>query len=181
MATFIPIIAYNWNEAKYYTYAGWPKFIPWNENGLEHEGVPMMKCEHIEPGHAMKHHLKQCFCALPPIGRDEAIEKLFDRHGNLRKNVKKVKSFNEDFQKIGRSLRKIETLYPSNRRDVVATLRAIADEIERGTFPGVREAAVVTLGDKVDVFHLGEGDATTTHLLLACGMRKLENGVLNNC
>lgn len=72
----------------------------------------------------------------------------------------------------------VVTVYPSNRRDVVATLRAIADEVEAGKFGTVDQVALVLHGETVEVFGIGDTSGSGVHLLLACGQRKLENGVL---
>lgn len=72
----------------------------------------------------------------------------------------------------------VETLYESNSRDVVATLRLIASEIESGEYGDVHEAALVLHGNGLYVFGLGKNDGGTTHLLLTCGARKIENSVL---
>lgn len=50
----------------------------------------------------------------------------------------------------------VVSLYPSNFRDVPATLRQIADQIEKGQFGEVGSTAVVILRDTMDVFGLGE-------------------------
>jgi hypothetical protein len=44
----------------------------------------------------------------------------------------------------------------SSRRDTVAELRRIATEIERGVYGAVGSAALVILGDKMEVFAMGE-------------------------
>lgn len=72
----------------------------------------------------------------------------------------------------------LATIYSSNSRDVVKTLRVIADEIEAGKFGNVDQVALVLHGETVEVFALGDARGSETHLLLACGQRKLENGVL---
>lgn len=48
------------------------------------------------------------------------------------------------------------TLYPSNFRDPVATLRAVADEIEAGKYGRVEGVGMVLLGDTLEVFGIGE-------------------------
>lgn len=76
------------------------------------------------------------------------------------------------------TLEVVKTIYASNGRDIAATLRAIADQIEAGQFGDINQAALVLHGPTVEVFRLGVGTASDTHLLLACGQRQLENGVL---
>lgn len=73
---------------------------------------------------------------------------------------------------------KIVELYPSNYRDPVAGLRAIADEIEQGVFGGVSNVAVVVLGDEMHVHGLGaESDAPAIALLLHAGFMRLSRAV----
>lgn len=66
------------------------------------------------------------------------------------------------------------TLRDYSLRDIPATLRQIADQIERGDFPNAAQCAVVVSGEVIDVCLCGEthsaGDA---HMLLAAGMQKL--------
>lgn len=73
---------------------------------------------------------------------------------------------------------KVLTLRQSNFRDVPATLRSIADSIENGDFGEVLQMALVLQGSELNVFHAGQGDAESAHLLLACGQRKFEHAVL---
>ncbi len=64
----------------------------------------------------------------------------------------------------------VETLYESNMRDIPATMRYVADQIEAGEFGHVGEAAFVLMGDKVEVFGWGEiQDGCTTAVLLQAG------------
>jgi hypothetical protein len=67
-------------------------------------------------------------------------------------------------------------IYESNFRDIAKTLRKIADQIEEAG--DVDQLALVTHGSTVEVYALGNGGACDCHMLLACGQRKLENGVL---
>jgi hypothetical protein len=52
-------------------------------------------------------------------------------------------------------LTEIVTLYKSNMRDPVATLRAIADAIEAGKHGGVGCVAVALMGDTFEIFGMG--------------------------
>ncbi len=76
---------------------------------------------------------------------------------------------------------KVITLQSSNFRDVPQTLRNIADGIESGDYGDVLQMALVLQGSRLDVFHAGQGDAESAHLLLACGQRKFEHAVLAAC
>jgi hypothetical protein len=51
---------------------------------------------------------------------------------------------------------KIVTLYESNFRDPVATLRAIADGVEAGKYGDVASVGIVVLGNTMEVFGGGE-------------------------
>jgi len=73
---------------------------------------------------------------------------------------------------------KVVELYPSNRRDPAATLRAIAQEIEDGVYGGVGTVALVLLGDTMEVFAMGEdSEAPTAALLLHAGFTRLSNSL----
>lgn len=73
---------------------------------------------------------------------------------------------------------KVVTLKDSNYRDSVATLRKIADEIEAGDFGGVGCAAVVLLGDTMEVFGMGpDSEAPAVALLLHAGFLRLAGAV----
>ena len=73
----------------------------------------------------------------------------------------------------------VKTLYKQNARDIPATLRTIANQIEAGDFQGANEAVLVLSGEALDVFGIGDADAGGAHILLSCAMRKLENAVLS--
>ncbi|MND20873.1 hypothetical protein D3C76_47890 [compost metagenome] len=74
-----------------------------------------------------------------------------------------------------RQLAEVVTLYDSNYRDVPATLRRIADMIEHGNLAGAKEAALVVMAPAgLEVFGLGDADATGAHYLLCCGAAKLQ-------
>ena len=76
---------------------------------------------------------------------------------------------------------KVIELTKSNFRDIPATLRRIADDIEAGNFERVEDIAVVVQGDQLNVFHAGRGDVGSAFMLLACAQRKLEHAVLSQC
>lgn len=68
----------------------------------------------------------------------------------------------------------IVELYPSNFRDVPATLRVVADDIEAGKYGTVGELALVLMGDAVEVFGMGpEACGTSTVCLLQAGALRI--------
>lgn len=72
----------------------------------------------------------------------------------------------------------VHVLYESNHRDVVKTLRAIADQIEEGKFGAVGSAGVVILGDTLEVFGMGEdSEAPSVGLLLHAGFLRLSKAL----
>lgn len=74
---------------------------------------------------------------------------------------------------------KVVALFESNRRDVSATLRAIADEIDAGKYGEVRQFAAVIDGAGVQVFGSGEDDNIKAAIgLLQVGAQCLVNTVL---
>ncbi len=73
----------------------------------------------------------------------------------------------------------VTQIYESNHRDVVATLRAVADSIENQIYGDIAQVAIVTQGRSIEVFHAGLGDAETAHMLLAVGQLKLTKAVLD--
>lgn len=73
---------------------------------------------------------------------------------------------------------KVVSLYETNFRDPVAALRRIADEMEAGDYGAVGSAAVVLLGDTMEVFGMGEdSEAPSTALLLHAGFMRLSKSV----
>lgn len=73
---------------------------------------------------------------------------------------------------------KVTVLYPFNHRDAPATLRAIADEIERGTHGDVGTVSVVVLGAQMRVFGCGpEATPADVALLLHAGFSYLSRAV----
>lgn len=79
------------------------------------------------------------------------------------------------------ALAEVKTLYESNRVDVPASLRLIADEIERGDLGEIGTCAVVVMGSSLEVFGLGPDSAgPTIHLVLHAGANKLQHGLLEH-
>ena len=75
----------------------------------------------------------------------------------------------------------VKTLYESNFRDVPATLRRIADEIEAGSYGEVGCAGLVLLGDSLEVFGMGpDSEAPSVALVLNAGAMKLTMPVLHH-
>ena len=72
----------------------------------------------------------------------------------------------------------VVTLRESNYRQVVPTLRAIADEIERGEHGEVSCAALVVFGDELKVFGAGpDSEAPTVALLLHAGFNSFSRAI----
>lgn len=70
---------------------------------------------------------------------------------------------------------KIVELQSHNFRDIPATLRQIADDIEAGKCGEVRSVALVRdNGEEISVHGLGECSAAEAYMLLGVGMRELE-------
>lgn len=68
----------------------------------------------------------------------------------------------------------VVVLHEHNYRQAAPTLRAIADEIERGELGKVGCVVVALLGDQLEVFAAGpEADATSAACLLQAGANKL--------
>lgn len=75
----------------------------------------------------------------------------------------------------------VKTLYESNFRDVPATLRRIADEIEAGSYGDVGCAGLVLLGGSLEVFGMGpDSEAPSVALVLNAGAMKLTMPVLHH-
>jgi hypothetical protein len=73
---------------------------------------------------------------------------------------------------------KVVTLHESNYRDPVATLRAIADDIEKGKYGPVGCVAVCVLGDTMEVHGMGEdSEAPSVAMLLNAGFMRLSRAV----
>lgn len=78
------------------------------------------------------------------------------------------------------NLAEVVTIYDRNFRNVVSTLRTIATEIEQGKYGAVDEAALVIVGNKLEVFGFGNGfSGDSAHLLLSAGAQKLSQAVLD--
>lgn len=75
---------------------------------------------------------------------------------------------------------KVIPLQESNYRDIVATLRLIANQIEKGEYGNVNDCALILQGAELDIFHMGAGNVETAHLLFACAQRKLELAVIDH-
>lgn len=70
------------------------------------------------------------------------------------------------------------TLYETNFREPVATLRKIADEIERGEYGEVGCLAVALLGDTFEVFGAGvDSDGPAVSTLLQAGVTRIVNSI----
>lgn len=69
----------------------------------------------------------------------------------------------------------------TNLHDVAATLREIANGIDRGDFGRAHGCVVVLEADALDVFYAGTGEAgPRAHLLLHTGAAKMLAGVLSD-
>ena len=75
----------------------------------------------------------------------------------------------------------VKTIYESNFRDVPATLRRIADEIEAGNYGEVSCVGLALLGDSLEVFGIGpDSEAPSVALVLKAGVMKLTMPVLHH-
>ena len=69
---------------------------------------------------------------------------------------------------------KVVELYPTNFRDVVATLRTIADEVERGDFGEVKCCAIAMRGTRLNIFSCGpDADVSSAAIVLMAGANRL--------
>ena len=76
---------------------------------------------------------------------------------------------------------KVVGIYESNYREVVPTLRKIAQQIEDGVFGEVGCLSLVLLGDTLEVFAMGaDSSAPSAALVLHAGVNKLSNSLLNH-
>lgn len=72
----------------------------------------------------------------------------------------------------------IVSLYSSNFQDVAATLREIADQVERGEFGEVESAGLVLLGDTLEVFGFGpKSDGLTTGMILHAALGRISRAI----
>lgn len=70
------------------------------------------------------------------------------------------------------------TLYESNMRNPVATLRKIADQIEAGKYGSVGCLGLVLLGDTMEVFGAGEdSEGPSVAVLLHAGFTRISNAI----
>lgn len=75
----------------------------------------------------------------------------------------------------------IHTIYNSNSRDHVATLRKIANQIEAGDYGEVGCVGLVLLGDRMEVFGMGaDSDAPSVGLLLHAGFSLMSDAIKNH-
>lgn len=73
---------------------------------------------------------------------------------------------------------KVVTIYESNYRDPVATLRQIADQIEAGKFGAVGCVGLVLMGDTMEIFGAGaKSDGAEVALLLNAGVLRLTKAI----
>ena len=76
---------------------------------------------------------------------------------------------------------KVVELYDTNFRDVVTTLRGIADDIEADKFGPVGCVALVLLGDTLEVFGMGpDSEAPSVGMMLNAGALKLTKAFLDH-
>ena len=76
---------------------------------------------------------------------------------------------------------KVVTLQESNFRDPSATLRVIADNIEKGEYGNVGCVGVVLLGDTVEVFGMGsDSEPPSVALLLNAGVMRLTKSIADH-
>lgn len=72
----------------------------------------------------------------------------------------------------------VHTLYNSNSRDPVATLRKIADQIEAGDYGEVGAVGLVLLGNRMEVFGMGSDcEAPSIALLLHAGFSRMSDAI----
>jgi hypothetical protein len=74
----------------------------------------------------------------------------------------------------------LRVIHETNLKDVAATLRNIATEIEAGTYGKPQGCVLVLDADDLGVFYMGLGEAApNAHLLLAAGGAKMLRAVLD--
>lgn len=70
------------------------------------------------------------------------------------------------------------TLYKTNMRDPVASLRKIADDIEAGEYGEVGAVGVVLLGDTMECFGIGpDSEAPSIALLFHAALSRMSNAI----
>lgn len=76
---------------------------------------------------------------------------------------------------------KVVELYDTNFRDVVTTLRGIADDIEADKYGPVGCVALVLLGNTLEVFGMGpDSEAPSVGMMLNAGAMKLTKAFLDH-
>ena len=76
---------------------------------------------------------------------------------------------------------KVVELYDTNFRDVVTTLRGIADDIENDKYGPVGCVALVLLGNTLEVFGMGpDSEAPSVGMMLNAGAMKLTKAFLDH-
>ena len=74
----------------------------------------------------------------------------------------------------------LHVLRETNLLDVPATLRNIADAIERDEYGAINSAVVVLDGNSIECFYMGTGEAApNTHLLLGAAQAKMMKAVMD--
>jgi hypothetical protein len=74
---------------------------------------------------------------------------------------------------------KVVTLYESNYRDPVTTLRELATAIEDGKYGPVGCCAVAVMGETLEIFGMGpDSESTTVHLVFCAAAQKLQAALL---
>lgn len=72
----------------------------------------------------------------------------------------------------------LHVVHESNFRDVVKTIRKIADEIERGDFGEVKQCGIAIFGEQLNVFGAGpDAEAPTIALLFSAAHLRLARAI----
>lgn len=75
-------------------------------------------------------------------------------------------------------LAEVTTLYETNMRDPVATLRKIADDIEAGVYGEVGTVGVALIGDTMECFGGGsDSEAPSVGLLFHAAFSRMSNAI----
>jgi hypothetical protein len=75
----------------------------------------------------------------------------------------------------------VVTLFKSNFREVAATLRKIADEVDNGDFGEVGCCAIAILGDELHVFGAGpDSEGPSVAVTLHAGFMKLSGMIVGH-
>lgn len=76
------------------------------------------------------------------------------------------------------AIAEVVSIYETNFRDIPSMLRKLADDIEANEFGPVGEAAVVIMGDTLEVFGWGEiQDGSSSAVMLQAGAMRLIRAV----